>query len=275
MMKTGHIYEKTITFSQTDFDRFAALSGDDNPIHVDAAYAARTRFKRPVAHGMFLFSHLCTALYSCQPEAALHSQTMTFAAPTYAGERNILRLAWKDAGTVLTSITGSHGSPGLQGEAHLSERSLAHDETGAARPATAVTAPSAHTYKGMHLGQQAHKTRRFTAVDIDGYRDLLGDRNPRWDTAVPYGLLGGLVSDLLGTRLPGRGTNWLKQRYRFLAPAPIDEPVTAVVQISRIRPQKALLNLTNTLTSQSGTLLVTGETLVLVQELIVEEQPMA
>ena len=31
-------------FAQDDFNRFAALSGDANPIHVDAAFAARTRF---------------------------------------------------------------------------------------------------------------------------------------------------------------------------------------------------------------------------------------
>ena len=39
-------------FSQADFDRFARLSGDDNPIHVDPRFAARTRFGRTVAHAL-------------------------------------------------------------------------------------------------------------------------------------------------------------------------------------------------------------------------------
>ncbi len=42
------------SFSQADFDSFARLSGDHNPIHTDPAFSARTRFGRPVAHGLLL-----------------------------------------------------------------------------------------------------------------------------------------------------------------------------------------------------------------------------
>ena len=49
-------------FTQRQFDEYARLSGDDNPIHVDAAFAAGTRFGRTVAHGMFLFSVLQLSL---------------------------------------------------------------------------------------------------------------------------------------------------------------------------------------------------------------------
>ena len=54
-------------FSQRDFDRFAILSGDDNPIHVDPKFASRTRFGRTVAHGMFLYSHVCAVLGAALP----------------------------------------------------------------------------------------------------------------------------------------------------------------------------------------------------------------
>ena len=46
----------THVVTQADFDRFARLSGDDNPIHVDAAFARRTRFGRTLAHGMMLYA---------------------------------------------------------------------------------------------------------------------------------------------------------------------------------------------------------------------------
>ena len=38
------------SFSQSDFNEFASLSGDNNPIHTDAEFAAQSRFGRPVAH---------------------------------------------------------------------------------------------------------------------------------------------------------------------------------------------------------------------------------
>ena len=61
-IKPGAIATFCRTFTQRDFDRFAALSGDDNPIHVDPAFAARTRFGRTVCHGMLLYSTICRAL---------------------------------------------------------------------------------------------------------------------------------------------------------------------------------------------------------------------
>jgi acyl dehydratase len=74
------------TLTQRDFDRFAMLSGDDNPIHVDPGYAAGSRFGRPVAHGMLLYSLVCGLLGEAFPGAAQVSQTLMFPAPTFAGE---------------------------------------------------------------------------------------------------------------------------------------------------------------------------------------------
>lgn len=80
------VIRETLTFTQEEFDRFAALSGDDNPIHVDADFAARTRFGRTVAHGMLLYSALCGILSRRWPGAVQMSQEFTFTAPTFAGE---------------------------------------------------------------------------------------------------------------------------------------------------------------------------------------------
>jgi 3-hydroxybutyryl-CoA dehydratase len=74
------------TFSQADFDRFAALSGDDNPIHVDPAFSAETRFGRTVAHGMLLYSALWALIRRHFPGAVQETQELMFPAPTYADE---------------------------------------------------------------------------------------------------------------------------------------------------------------------------------------------
>jgi acyl dehydratase len=87
------------------------------------------------------------------------------------------------------------------------------------------------------------------------------------DMPLPGGLLGGIVSDLLGTQLPGRGTNWLKQKYHFLKPTYPGEEITARVEIIRLRPEKELVNLRTILTNWNGEFVVDGEALVWVSDL--------
>ena len=84
---------------------------------------------------------------------------------------------------------------------------------------------------------------------------------------VPPPLLGGLISCLLGVELPGPGTNWLKQRYLFHHPVTPGEPVTGRVEITRLRPDKALVNLRTECATPRG-MAVTGEALVLVADLV-------
>lgn len=79
-------------FSQGDFDEFARLSGDDNPIHVDPAFAARTRFGRTVAHGMLLYGVVCGLLSRHFPGATQLEQRLMFPAPTFADEEMTINL---------------------------------------------------------------------------------------------------------------------------------------------------------------------------------------
>lgn len=72
--------------TQEDFDRFATLSGDDNPIHVDPRFSATTRFGRTVAHGLLLNAILRGLLGQLMPGGRQESQTLKFPAPTFAAD---------------------------------------------------------------------------------------------------------------------------------------------------------------------------------------------
>ena len=73
-------------FSQADFDNFARLSGDDNPIHTDPKFCASSRFGRTVAHGLLLCSVLRGLIEQLVPAGRLSEMAVMFPAPTYAGE---------------------------------------------------------------------------------------------------------------------------------------------------------------------------------------------
>ena len=73
-------------FTQADFNTFAKLSGDDNPIHVDWEFAVRTRFGKTVAHGAMLCSVLRGLCEQLTPGWRQARQDVMFPAPTYAGE---------------------------------------------------------------------------------------------------------------------------------------------------------------------------------------------
>lgn len=138
----------------------------------------------------------------------------------------------------------------------------------------------AEALTGLTIGQFASATRTFSAVDVAAYRQLVGDAGLAFGetavadaiiNAIPGPLLGGMVSDLLGTKLPGRGTNWLKQALRYPQPAHVGEAITAVVTITRLRPQKNLVNLQTTCTTAAGVVVCDGEALVYVGDL--EKRP--
>ncbi len=123
-----------------------------------------------------------------------------------------------------------------------------------------------NTHKGLTVGQSASSTRTFTADEIQTYSTLTGDTS--YDAGcIPGPMLGGMVSDLLGTKVPGRGTMWLKQHYEFPAAAYVGESITATVEISRFRPDKDLVYLNVQCVNPNGQIVCKGETLVFVADL--------
>ena len=79
-------FKKTIT--QEDISKFIDITGDTNPIHVDAEFAGRTFFGRPIAHGMLsasLFSTL-VGMHIPGTGAIYKSQTIEFLKPVHVGD---------------------------------------------------------------------------------------------------------------------------------------------------------------------------------------------
>jgi acyl dehydratase len=86
------------TFSQEEFDLFAKISGDNNPIHVDPQYSANSRFGRTVSHGMLLYSVIWGLIKNHFPTARQQQQYLMFPAPTYTDEPMTVQLTGTRSG---------------------------------------------------------------------------------------------------------------------------------------------------------------------------------
>jgi len=261
---------------QDDFDRFARLTGDDNPIHCDPVYARGTHFGATVSHGMLLYGLIAKGLSELIPGPGVRqlTQELMFPNPTYAGDEVRVELECQSRSPegvldLVTRVVKAAGTVTADGRTRVLPQGLqASAQT--EREARSEALSDGELY-GLRLGMQAEATRRFSAQDLAEYGDLIGDRNPRFrgdDAEVPGPLLAGMFSDLLGTRLPGRGTGWMKQRLRFLTAAKPGEALTARVEITRLRSAKELVNLRTQILGPSQRLVVDGEALVLIRNLV-------
>lgn len=85
MIETGSTYTHRFSYTQAEVDAFAKVTGDNNPIHIDAAFAAATPFKRPIMHGFLggsIFSKVFGTLFPGQGTIYM-KQTMQFMRPMF------------------------------------------------------------------------------------------------------------------------------------------------------------------------------------------------
>lgn len=122
--EVGQILSFTRAFTQEDFDSFAALTGDNNPIHVDLDFSAQTKFGRTVAHGMLLYGTICGLLSKHFPGATQLEQDLMFPAPTFAGEAmtisvEIIEITPNRRARLRTTISNRQGELTCEGETVL------------------------------------------------------------------------------------------------------------------------------------------------------------
>ena len=84
----GDKTSRTKIISDDVIRSFAELTGDTNPVHLDDAYAAGTRFGRRIAHGMIAAGLISAALANDLPGpgTVYLGQTLQFKAPVYPGD---------------------------------------------------------------------------------------------------------------------------------------------------------------------------------------------
>lgn len=116
-------FAKTVT--EADVVAFAGLSGDFNPVHVDAVAAAQSRFGERIAHGLLSASFISTviAMKLPGPGTIYLGQTLRFTRPVKIGDTVTARaevreiVAAKRRVVLATTCTNQHGEVVVDGEA--------------------------------------------------------------------------------------------------------------------------------------------------------------
>lgn len=120
------------TVMEADLNAFAAVSGDVNPIHLDQAFSAQTRFGQRIAHGMFTASLISAVLGTRLPGpgAVYLSQSLQFLAPVRIGDVveahvEVVELVEKRRRARFFCDCTVDGRPVMEGEAWLAVPSRA------------------------------------------------------------------------------------------------------------------------------------------------------
>ena len=102
------------------------------------------------------------------------------------------------------------------------------------------------------VGDSAEVKKTFSEQDVLRFAEITGDRNPvhiseefaagtRFKGRIVHGILtSGLISAVIGMKLPGPGCLYLSQSLSFLAPVKIGDEITARAEISEVISEKRL-----------------------------------
>jgi len=130
------------------------------------------------------------------------------------------------------------------------------------------------TIDELKVGDSAQFSKTVSETDVYLFAGITGDFNPAhvdeeyakktyFGTRIAHGLLpAGFISAVLGTRLPGPGSIYLRQELTFLGTVKVGDTITARVEVAEIDTTKGRVRLLTTCDNQEGKRVLTGEAVV-------------
>jgi acyl dehydratase len=131
------------------------------------------------------------------------------------------------------------------------------------------------TIDAIAVGDSAQITRRVTDGDIAAFVDAVGDHNPVHadreyaastvfkEPIAPGIWTAGLISAVIGTRLPGPGAIYLSQDLKFLKPVKSGDSISARVEVLEVNRERNRIRLRTVCTNQRAEDVLTGEAVVM------------
>ena len=123
----------------------------------------------------------------------------------------------------------------------------------------------------LRIGQKAVRSITLTAEHVRAYAEMTGDYNPLHfdqdftsrtkfkNLVVQGGLTTGLLHALVAMDMPGPGTVFLSQSWKFTAPVFIGDTITAEAEVLSIHATKPVTQLKVVITRQTGETVLEGE----------------
>jgi len=130
------------------------------------------------------------------------------------------------------------------------------------------------TIDELKVGDSAQFSKTVSETDVYLFAGITGDFNPAhvdeeyarktyFGTRIAHGLLpAGFISAVMGNRLPGPGSIYLRQELTFLGTVKIGDTITARVEVMEIDTVKGRVRMLTTCDNQEGKRVLTGEAMV-------------
>ncbi len=134
---------------------------------------------------------------------------------------------------------------------------------------------SSYFIEDLEVGMSAAFEKPVTEADVATFAEISGDNNPvhldeayaagtMFKQRIAHGMLtAGLISTVIGTKLPGNGAIYLSQSLRFRAPVLLGQTVSATVEITKIEPDRRRVHLACTC-KVGDAVVLDGEAMVMV-----------